>query len=69
MSPAEVIQVLQALKIKTMGMSQAEKKQELRAQTGLPRKSIIRAEGSGTRGGGKRVGVRIVGLESRAPLS
>ncbi|KAL2046524.1 hypothetical protein ABVK25_011805 [Lepraria finkii] len=48
MSPAEVIQVLQALKIKTVGMSQAEKKQELRAQTGLPRKSIIRAEGSGT---------------------
>ena len=48
MNPAEVVQVLQALDIKTMGMSQAERKQELRAQTGLPGESIIRAEGSGT---------------------
>ena len=47
MSPAEVIQVLQALDIKTMGMSQAEKKQGLRAQTGLPGVSITRADGSG----------------------
>ncbi|KAK3176632.1 hypothetical protein OEA41_007955 [Lepraria neglecta] len=48
MSTAEVIQVLQALDIKTMGMSQVEKKQQLRAQTGLPGESITKAEGSGT---------------------
>lgn len=37
MGPSEVIQVLQALDVKVLGMSPAEKKAELRAQVGLPR--------------------------------
>lgn len=37
MSPAEVIQVLQALGITTLGMGAAEKKAEVRVQCGLSR--------------------------------
>ncbi|KAL6719798.1 hypothetical protein ACLMJK_001719 [Lecanora helva] len=37
MGPAQVIQVLQALDVPTLGMSAAGKKGELRAQVGLPR--------------------------------
>lgn len=37
MGAADVIQVLQALNVKTLGMSAAEKKAELRVQVGLPR--------------------------------
>ena len=39
MSAADVIQVLQALDVKTLGMSQAEKKGEVRVQLGLPREA------------------------------
>jgi len=39
MSPAEVIQVLQALGITTLGMGAAEKKAELRVQVGLLREA------------------------------
>lgn len=46
MSAADVIQVLQALDVKTLGMSQAEKKGEVRVQVGLPRES--KAEGAGS---------------------
>lgn len=37
MGASEVIQVLQALDVKTLSMSASEKKGELRAQLGLPR--------------------------------
>ena len=37
MAAGQVIQVLQALDVKSLGMSAGEKKGELRAQVGLPR--------------------------------
>jgi len=37
MGASEVIQLLQALDVKTLGMGAAEKKAEVRAQVGLPR--------------------------------
>lgn len=39
MGASEVIQVLQALDVKILGMSPAEKKAEVRVQVGLPRDS------------------------------
>lgn len=50
MGAADVIQVLQALNVKTLGMSAAEKKAELRVQVGLPRD--VEAAGNAV-GGGK----------------
>lgn len=52
MGPSEVIQVLQALGVKSLGMSAAEKKGEVRAQTGLPREAekegvVEKGEGEG----------------------
>lgn len=44
MAAAEVIQVLQALDVKVLGMSAGEKKAELRAQVGLPREVDGRLE-------------------------
>ena len=41
MGAGQVIQVLQALDVKSLGKSQAEKKGELRAQVGLPREADI----------------------------
>lgn len=41
MGQAEVIQVLQALDVKSLGMSAAEKKGEVRARVGLPRESSV----------------------------
>lgn len=48
MGAAEVIQVLQALDVKVLGMSAAEKKAEVRAQVGLPRDMDAGAGAGGT---------------------
>ncbi|KAK0513623.1 hypothetical protein JMJ35_003987 [Cladonia borealis] len=45
MSPAEVIQVLQALGVKTLGMGMAERKRRLREEVGL-RGEVEKGEGS-----------------------
>lgn len=50
MGAAEIIQVLQALDVKVLGMSAAEKKAEVRAQVGLPRDGDA---GVGVGAGGK----------------
>lgn len=39
MGQAEVVQCLQALGVKTLGMTASEKKQALRAEVGLPKSS------------------------------
>lgn len=41
MAQSQVIQILQALDIKTLGMGAADKKTELRAQIGLPRETSV----------------------------
>ena len=41
MGQSQVIQILQALDIKTLGMGAADKKAELRAQIGLPKESSV----------------------------
>ena len=46
MSPAEVIQVLQALGVKTLGMGMAERKARLREEVGLSRE-VEKSGGSG----------------------
>lgn len=46
MSPAEVIQVLQALGVKTLGMGMAERKGRLREEVGLRREGGERSGGS-----------------------
>lgn len=38
---SQVIQILQALDIKTLGMGAADKKAELRAQLGLPKETSV----------------------------
>ena len=41
MAQSQVIQILQALDIKTLGMGASEKKAELRAQIGLVKESSV----------------------------
>ena len=45
---SQVIQILQALDIKTLGMGAADKKGELRAQLGLPKETSVTGGKSGT---------------------